>query len=624
MTIRDIAKLAGVSVSTVSKIINKKDESISEETRERVLAVVREHNYAPYRDRITSQAHLLGAMLPAAASQDFLSAVVEGAREHGYGTVVCTSSDAEEEKENAQLLCQHGVSGVLWFRGDFSTEAVKETLTAQEIPVVVMDECGEDADVTLPWKELGAFVGETFTAQGHERIGCVLGTQRVDAQQLLTGLHTAMLPTGHICTREDCFPLNSIENNESLAVWLREHTAVLCTDEQAAEAVLNTAESLGYQIPGDLSVIMFQRNNAGRSRTLSSLLLPFFLLGRLSVDRLTGQLKNHTIENAHFPWKFTLEDRISISYPRANDRKKIVVVGTINADNLISVEKYPELGETVAAQGCFFMPGGKGLNQALAVSRLEQDACLIAKVGRDYEGRTIGAFLKNSHVVTDGVSVVENAPTGKAYIFTQNDGESSISVLKGANALLTPEDVAAQETLFAGASYCLLQTEMDVEVVERAMDLARSHGVRTILKPCAIDTLTPQILEKTDLLIPNQKEAAKLLPQIHSVEEQAEQFCQMGAGQVIITMGAKGCYWYDGAEGTYFPAEELETVDTTGAADGFIAALAVSLAEGRPMESALRYATAAAGLSTLRYGFSAAAVDKNTLELYCAQKGVVI
>ena len=98
----------------------------------------------------------------------------------------------------------------------------------------------------------------------------------------------------------------------------------------------------------------------------------------------------------------------------------------------------------------------------------------------------------------------------------------------------------------------------------------------------------------------------------------------MGAGQVIITMGAKGSYWYDGAEGTYFPAEELETVDTTGAADGFIAALAVSLAEGRPMESALRYATAAAGLSTLRYGFSAAAVDKNTLELYCAQKGVVI
>ena len=624
MTIRDIAKLAGVSVSTVSKIINKKDESISEETRERVLAVVREHNYAPYRDRIATQAHLLGAMLPSAARQDFLSAVVERAREYGYGTVVCTSSDAEEEKENAQLLCQHGVSGVLWFCGEFSTEVIADIFAAQEIPVVVMDECGEDADITLPWKELGAFTGGIFTAQEHTQIGCVLGMERADAQQLLNGLNTAMLPTGHTCTWDDCFQLNFTENDENLSIWLQEHTAVLCTDEQAAEAVMNTAESLGYQIPGDLSVIMFQHGNAGKSRTLSSLLLPFFILGRSAVDRLIAQLESHTIENTYQPWQFALEDSNSISYPRANDRKRIVVVGTINADNLISVEKYPELGETVSAQGCFFMPGGKGLNQALAVSKLDQEACLIAKVGRDYEGRTIGAFLKNSHVVTDGVSVVENAPTGKAYIFTQNDGESSISVLKGANALLTPEDVTAQEGLFEGAAYCLLQTEMNVDVVECAMDLAHRHGVRTILKPCAIEKLSPQMIAKTDLLIPNQKEASKLLPQKSGVEEQAKQFCQMGAGQVIITLGAKGCYWYDGEEGTYFPAEELEAVDTTGAADGFIAALAVSLAEGRPMESAIRYATAAAGLSTMRYGFTAAAVDKNTLELYCAQKGVVI
>ena len=96
MTIRDIAKIANVSVTTVSKIINKKDESISDETRERVLAVIQENNYAPYRGRLAAQTHLLGVMLPDAVSQDFLSAVVDCSKEHGYGAVVCTSSTAEE------------------------------------------------------------------------------------------------------------------------------------------------------------------------------------------------------------------------------------------------------------------------------------------------------------------------------------------------------------------------------------------------------------------------------------------------------------------------------------------------------------------------------------------------
>ena len=108
------------------------------------------------------------------------------------------------------------------------------------------------------------------------------------------------------------------------------------------------------------------------------------------------------------------------------------------------------------------------------------------------------------------------------------------------------------------------------------------------------------------------------------MEEQASRFYQMGAKNVIITLGSKGCFWFDGTTGKYFPAANFEAVDTTGAADAFIAALSVSLSSGRDMEVSIRYATAAAGLSTMRYGFSAAAADKTTLELYCAKEGVLL
>lgn len=621
MTIRDIANLANVSVSTVSKIINKKDESISEETRARVLDIVREHGYAPYRDRVTAQSHLVGVMLPAWTSQDLLSAVVERCKEHGYGAVVCTATSGEEELENAKLLRQHGVGGVLWFQSDFSAAEAAQIFAAQEIPVTTVSE-SEETDITLPWGELGSFAANIFSEHEHQQIGCVLAARPINREQLLAGMNTILMPKGCACTWDDFFQLTN-KNDGELSVWLQEHTAVLCGDEAAAERVLITAERLGYRVPNDLSVLLLRRNHGEREQELSAVLLPYFAAGTAAVEHLLAQIQERPFEDELLSWTYTLNHDGSIACPRVNGRKKIIVVGTINSDTLISVKKYPELGETVTAQGCFSTPGGKGLNQAVAVSRLEADAYLIAKVGKDYEGRTISAFLKSSHVMMDGISAVDDVPTGKAYIFTQSDAESSISVLKGANALLTSADLTAHASLFEGASYCLLQTETDVDVVEQAMDLAHQYGVKTILKPCAVERLTPELVRKTDILIPNQKEAAKLLPESSDVEMQAAMFFRMGAKDVIITMGHNGCYWYSEEQGRYFPAADIEAIDTTGAADAFIAALAVSLSEGRSMELAIRYATIAAGLSTTRYGVSAAATDKNTLELYAGREGIM-
>lgn len=622
MTIRDIAKLANVSVTTVSKIINNKDESISEETRSRVLRIVQEQRYSPYCDRVVSKARLLGVMLPSSYSQNFLSAIVERAKANGYGVVVCTSSNRLEELDNAKMMRMHAVSGVVWFQSSCSAVNSKEifdAFAAQEIFVVTVGASSRNCDICIPWADLGKYASRIFREMGHLKIGSVVGTDLVDTEALLQGMNENMHESGYTRTEKDVF--HFFEKESTFVGWLQEYTAVLCTDEQATVSVLHAAKQNGLRIPKDLSLLIALHGDAGSSSDLSSVRLPYSAVGTAAVDCLLARMQGRSYVTGSLEWEYKLNHSGSITHPISEKRKKIVIVGTINADTLIAVKKYPELGETVAAKGSFTMPGGKGLNQAVAAARLDMDVCLIARIGNDYEGRSISAFLKNCHVLMNGIASIDGVPTGKAYILTQNDAESSISVLKGANACLKPDDISEQKMLFQGASFCLLQTETNVDVVARALDIAKSNGVKTIVKPCALEYLDPELLKKIDILIPNQKEAAKLLPDIHSVEKQAVKFHEQGAGQIIITLGAKGCYWYDGTEGHYFPAAEFEAIDSTGAADNFIAALAAALSEGHDMTFSIRYATIAAGISTTRFGVSAAAVDRNTLELYCAREG---
>ena len=211
-----------------------------------------------------------------------------------------------------------------------------------------------------------------------------------------------------------------------------------------------------------------------------------------------------------------------------------------------------------------------------------------------------------------------DASSGCAYIYVQRDAESSISVYGGANERLTVSHISANEALFDNAAYCLMQTELRQEIALHAVELAKKHGVKVILKPCAISQMDPELLRGVNILVPNQKEAQKLLPGCASVEEQAERFRRGGAETVIITLGEQGCYKLDETGGAYFPPAPISPVDVTGAADAFISALAVYLAKGSALNTAIQYATCAAGLSTTRHGVPPALVDADTLEIFYA------
>ncbi|KUO13365.1 ribokinase [Streptomyces sp. DSM 15324] len=290
----------------------------------------------------------------------------------------------------------------------------------------------------------------------------------------------------------------------------------------------------------------------------------------------------------------------------------IVVLGSTNMDLVTYVEKAPQRGETVTGREFRTIPGGKGANQALAAAHAGGTVSMIGAVGNDSFGARLRSTLEHSGVNTDHLRTVE-FPSGTAHIVVDDDGGNAIVVVPGANATvdhLAPGDAV----LIASADALLLQLEIPLPAVVAGARAARAHGVRTILTPAPAQPLPPELLAATDLLVPNEHEATALTGRTDP-REAATALLEL-VPEVVITLGAAGClHAARGAEPLTVPAPQVAAVDSTGAGDTFVGALAVALGEERPVRQALAWAAAAAALSVQRPGASASmpyrsAIDK--------------
>ncbi|MFJ7265920.1 ribokinase [Streptomyces sp. NPDC099050] len=277
----------------------------------------------------------------------------------------------------------------------------------------------------------------------------------------------------------------------------------------------------------------------------------------------------------------------------------IAVLGSTNMDLVAYVSKAPRLGETVTGRDFRTVPGGKGANQAVAAARCGAEVVMIGAVGADGFGVRLRSALTGAGVETAALRTVEGA-SGTAHITVDDEGGNSIIVIPGANALVTslePGDAAR----IGSADSLLLQLELPLEAVLAGALAARAHGVRTILTPAPAQPLPAELLAATDLLVPNEHEAAALtgLTDVHLAAAALLQ----DVPEVVVTLGAAGVlYAARGREPLSVPAPRVRAVDTTAAGDTFVGALAVALGEGRPMPDALRWASAAAALSVQRPG----------------------
>jgi ribokinase len=271
----------------------------------------------------------------------------------------------------------------------------------------------------------------------------------------------------------------------------------------------------------------------------------------------------------------------------------VVVVGSVNADLVVSVRELPRPGETVTGGVFARHGGGKGANQAVAAARLGARVRFVGAVGPDDLGEEALSLLADEGVDVSGVARLDAVPTGVAVIVVDERGENQIAVASGANGAITAQHVTEALAL-DGHGVVLLGHEVPPAVVAAGVRAARDAGWTAILNPAPARDL----LDDLDgvILTPNADEARRLANE-DDIEAAAQALAARTGAPVLVTLGADGALLHDGAA-ERIPAPHVRVVDTTGAGDTVNGALAAELAAGRALPDAARFALAAAALST--------------------------
>lgn len=284
--------------------------------------------------------------------------------------------------------------------------------------------------------------------------------------------------------------------------------------------------------------------------------------------------------------------------------KKILVIGSANADILSFTDKMPKLGQTVEGRDLTIGAGGKGLNQAVAISKLGGDVSFIGAVGDDAYGRMLTDKLSEYKIAFEGC-VTEGTSTGIA-IVTVVGGDNFIVIINGANGKVTPDMIEAKRELISSADYIVMQLEIPIESVIYAAKTAKEYGKTVILNPAPCKALPDELYSYTDMLIPNEHEAESITGIPCDTEEGVisaiDAIRKKGAQNVIITLGERGCAYNAGEKTVFCPPVKTVAVDTTSAGDSFIGGLVSRLAMGDALDTAIGYATKVASITVSRKG----------------------
>lgn len=280
---------------------------------------------------------------------------------------------------------------------------------------------------------------------------------------------------------------------------------------------------------------------------------------------------------------------------------KILVVGSINMDLVVRVPHSPKPGETVLGSDFETFPGGKGANQAVAAARMGGEVKMVGRVGNDDFGNTLIEGLVENKIKTTQVIKDSKAPTGIAMIAVAADGENMIVVASGANANVSVEDVNNARPLMRETDILLVQLEVPLETVTEAVELAKAYDVPVVLNPAPAQNLPQSLLKNIDYLTPNQGEIF-LLSGEDNIDAGVEKLRKFGVKNLIITLGVNGVRVITDEVDQHLPAFEVTAVDSTAAGDAFNGALAVALAEGKPILEAVRYGMAAGALASTKRG----------------------
>ena len=285
---------------------------------------------------------------------------------------------------------------------------------------------------------------------------------------------------------------------------------------------------------------------------------------------------------------------------------RVFVAGSINMDLVATADRHPRIGETVAGTALLYLPGGKGANQAVAAAKLGAPTALIGRLGKDAFGDQLKAFLAAQEIDLSFVQATREAHTGTAVITTAN-ADNTIVVIPGANALVSATDVAAP--LLARGDVAVSQFEIPLATIAAFFQRARAAGATTILNPAPAIECGTGLLDLVDILILNETELGLLAKTgLRDTDDPARfvdaaRSLPFGRDRIIcVTLGKRGVLALIDGEPSIVAGRTVEAVDTTGAGDCFVGAVAAQLAGGQSIRDALDCANAAASICVQRMG----------------------
>ena len=306
---------------------------------------------------------------------------------------------------------------------------------------------------------------------------------------------------------------------------------------------------------------------------------------------------------------------------------KICVVGSSNIDLISRVPRLPRLGETMVGHSFHLGYGGKGANQAVMAAKLGARVTMVTKLGKDVFGEGTLANYRAQGVDTAFVLFDEAEASGVAPIFVDDAARNFIVIVPGANNALSPADARAAADVIRAADVLVCQLEIPLVTTLEAFRIAHAARVRTILNPAPAAPLPDELLQLTDICVPNETETELLtgLPvqSLSQVESAARKLLARGVRVVIVTLGERGALVVEPDAVEQVAPIEIDAVDPTGSGDAFIGSLAVFLGEGLSLRDAVRRANAIAARSVTQIGTQTSFPNRAEADAFCAQRGVV-
>ncbi|QFN22495.1 ribokinase [Staphylococcus aureus] len=290
---------------------------------------------------------------------------------------------------------------------------------------------------------------------------------------------------------------------------------------------------------------------------------------------------------------------------------KVVILGSTNVDQFLTVERYAQPGETLhveEAQKAF--GGGKGANQAIATARMQADTTFITKIGTDGVADFILEDFKVAHIDTSYIIKTAEAKTGQAFITVNAEGQNTIYVYGGANMTMTPEDVINAKDAIINADFVVAQLEVPIPAIISAFEIAKAHGVTTVLNPAPAKALPNELLSLIDIIVPNETEAELLsgikVTNEQSMKDNANYFLSISIKTVLITLGKQGTYFATKNQSQHIEAYKVNAIDTTAAGDTFIGAFVSRLNKSQDnLADAIDFGNKASSLTVQKHGAQA-------------------